>query len=169
MVSSKGGVGGYTPTFLGWSEILKLFLLIGRINLWPHLLWRMPHNYNIVAVFAARYTTTVVLQHFCSSWLEWCPSKWSRVPNSVPFMEETPDTACGGGGIPAQPIYSPINVVKQATNTVRPNRMGARTRMVICSSSSLLYSVSRQKNTKTVSLLGNDFSFHFIAFVTWEI
>ena len=72
-------------------------------------------------------------------------------------MEETPDTACGGGGILqvahpggggilAHPIYSPINVVKQAINTVRPNRMGARTTMVIYSFSSLLYSVSRQKS-----------------------
>ena len=72
--------------------------------------------------------------------------KKTKFPNSVPFMEETPDTACGGSGILAHPIYSPINVVKQAINTVRPNRMGARTTMVIYSSSSLLYSVSRQKS-----------------------
>ena len=37
-------------------------------------------------------------------------------------------------------------VVKQAINTVRPNRMGARTTMVMYSSSSLLYSISRQKS-----------------------
>ena len=72
--------------------------------------------------------------------------KENVIPNSVPFMEETPDTACGGGGILAHPIYSPINVVKQAINTVRPNRMGAKTTMVIYSSSSLLYSVSCQKS-----------------------
>ena len=72
--------------------------------------------------------------------------KKTKFPNSVPFMEETPDTACGGGGILAHPIYSPINVVQQAINTVRPNSMGARTTMVIYSSSSLLYSVSRQKS-----------------------
>ena len=38
------------------------------------------------------------------------------IPNPFPFMEETPDTACGGGGILAHPIYSPINVAKQAIN-----------------------------------------------------
>ena len=63
--------------------------------------------------------------------------KWSTFANSVPFMEETPDTACGGSGILSHPIYSPINAVKQAINTVCPNRMGARTTMVIYSSTIL--------------------------------
>ena len=41
-------------------------------------------------------------------WPWWHCGKWSwwtgklerrKIPNSVPFMEETPDTTCGGGGI----------------------------------------------------------------------